>query len=230
MGMEEILQVCLLIRQFIWYRLRAGNTVSAWFDQWCSLSPLSQLVTPRGIHRAGFDISSKVQDVISNESWKWLNEWLLKYPSLYTIIVPTLVSNSLDRLFRVVVVGAAYQDVDSWFSVAIVWECIRPRGDEIDWYNLVWFSHDIPRHAIHLWLVIKRKLKTQDTPRQWDLKPYTGVPNMPSSLDVIVDLLNPVSQRRSARLSSLLHVISYGKNGIIGYSRIRRDLKTKLLK
>ena len=27
---------------------------------------------------------------------------------------------------------------------------------------MVWFSHRIPRHAFHTWLVIKRRLKTQD--------------------------------------------------------------------
>ncbi|GJX94924.1 hypothetical protein Tco_0349510 [Tanacetum coccineum] len=38
-------------------------------------------------------------------------------------------------------------------------------------YNVVWFSHCIPRHAIHMWLVIQQKLKTQDRLRQWDVGP-----------------------------------------------------------
>ncbi|GKA75562.1 putative RNA-directed DNA polymerase [Tanacetum coccineum] len=231
-GWRKILQVRPLIRQFIWYRLGDGNMVSAWFDRWCLLSPLSDLVTPRDIHRAGFDMSTKVHDVIINGNWKWPNDWLVKYPPLYTIPVPSLVPNSLDRL-----IWKSINDVDSGFSVATVWECIRPRGEEIDWYDLVWFSHNIPRHAIHLWLVIKRKLKTQDKLRQWDvssntnlnllqcplckrqpdshdhlffecifslqvwsqLQVFTGVPNMPSSLDLIVDILKPISRKRSAR-------------------------------
>ncbi|GJU99086.1 zinc knuckle CX2CX4HX4C containing protein [Tanacetum coccineum] len=94
-------------------------------------------------------------------------------------------------------------DMDSGFSVATVWDCIRPRGAKIDWYNLVWFSHNIPRHSIHLWLVIQRKLKTQDKLRQWDVwhqvQSFTGVPNMPSSLDMIVNLLSPGARKRSAR-------------------------------
>ncbi|GJU05521.1 putative reverse transcriptase domain-containing protein [Tanacetum coccineum] len=59
-GWRKILKVRPLIRQFIWYRLGDGNMVSAWFDRWCLLSPLSDLVTPRDIHRAGFDMSTKV--------------------------------------------------------------------------------------------------------------------------------------------------------------------------
>ncbi|GJY14583.1 hypothetical protein Tco_0385005 [Tanacetum coccineum] len=84
-GWKKILQVRPLIRQFIWYRLGDGNMVSAWFDRWCLLSPLSDLVTPRDIHRAGFDMSTKVHDVIINGNWKWPNDWLVKYPPLYTI-------------------------------------------------------------------------------------------------------------------------------------------------
>ncbi|GJU61514.1 reverse transcriptase domain, reverse transcriptase zinc-binding domain protein [Tanacetum coccineum] len=125
---------------------------------------------PSSLIRAGFNMSSKVQDVVSNGSWKWPNEWLLKYPSLYTLTVPVLVPNSLDRL-----VWKSRNDVDYGFSVATVWECIRPRGVEIDWYNLVWFSHNIPWHSIHLWLVIQRKLKTQDKMRQWDVSSNTNL-------------------------------------------------------
>ncbi|GKB46101.1 ribonuclease H-like domain-containing protein, partial [Tanacetum coccineum] len=39
----------------------------------------------------------------------------------------------------------------------------------INWYDVMWFSNCIPRYAFHFWLVMKRKLKTQDTLRQWDV-------------------------------------------------------------
>ncbi|GJR25730.1 reverse transcriptase domain, reverse transcriptase zinc-binding domain protein [Tanacetum coccineum] len=57
------------------------------------------------------------------------------------------------------------------FLVALTWDSIRPRADIVDWYNVVWFSHCVPRHSIHLWLVIQKKLKTQDRLRQWDVGP-----------------------------------------------------------
>ncbi|GJY78067.1 RNA polymerase II C-terminal domain phosphatase-like protein 1 [Tanacetum coccineum] len=92
---------------------------------------------------------------------------------------------------------------ESGFSVAKVWDCIRPRGTEVNWFHLVWFIHQISRHAIHLWLIIRRKLKTQDTLRQWDvwehMRSMIGIPNMPSSLDLIVDFLIPLAKKRSAR-------------------------------
>ncbi|GJV92054.1 reverse transcriptase domain, reverse transcriptase zinc-binding domain protein [Tanacetum coccineum] len=57
------------------------------------------------------------------------------------------------------------------FSVACVWDTIRSRADMVNWYNVVWFSHCIPRHAVHMWLVIQQKLKTQVRLRQWDVGP-----------------------------------------------------------
>ncbi|GKE63249.1 zinc knuckle CX2CX4HX4C containing protein, partial [Tanacetum coccineum] len=89
------------------------------------------------------------------------------------------------------------------FLVAKAWECIRPRANDVDWFHVVWFSNQIPRHAIHLWLVMRYKLKTQDMIRQWDvwnhIKSFIGVPNIPSDLSSIVDFLIPLAKMRSAR-------------------------------
>ncbi|GJW55346.1 reverse transcriptase domain, reverse transcriptase zinc-binding domain protein [Tanacetum coccineum] len=57
------------------------------------------------------------------------------------------------------------------FFVPCAWDTIRLRADVVNWYNVVWFPHCIPRDAIHLWLVVKQKLKTQDRLRQWDVGP-----------------------------------------------------------
>ncbi|GJY56009.1 homeodomain-like protein [Tanacetum coccineum] len=55
------------------------------------------------------------------------------------------------------------------------WEALRPRGNEITWYHIVWFSHNIPRHAFNLWLIMRRSLKTQDRLRQWDVGPHVDL-------------------------------------------------------
>ncbi|GJY62450.1 putative RNA-directed DNA polymerase [Tanacetum coccineum] len=66
---------------------------------------------------------------------------------------------------------------------------------------------EIPRHAIHLWLVIKRKLKTQDTLRHWDVwecvKSLTSINGIPSALNYIVDFIIPLAHRKSARSVTL---------------------------
>ncbi|GJY44646.1 reverse transcriptase domain, reverse transcriptase zinc-binding domain protein [Tanacetum coccineum] len=39
---------------------------------------------------------------------------------------------------------------------------------------MVWFPSCIPRHAINLWLIIRRKLKTQDLIPSWDVSNNLG--------------------------------------------------------
>ncbi|GJQ89659.1 hypothetical protein Tco_0000798 [Tanacetum coccineum] len=197
-GWRKILQVRSLVRQFIWYRVGDGSMISTWFDNWCPISPLSLVIPNRDIYEAGLQLSFKVSDVILNGHWTWPNDWFTKFPVLSTIAIPNLVSYASDGLF-----WKNSNNVDSRFSVALAWDSIRPRGTSVDWYHLVWFSQHIPRHAIHLWLVIKRKLKTQDSLRQWDvwdgMKPLIRMPNIPSSLSLIVEFLISLANKRSAR-------------------------------
>nr|GEY27449.1 hypothetical protein [Tanacetum cinerariifolium]GEY36830.1 hypothetical protein [Tanacetum cinerariifolium] len=134
-----------------------GNVASVWFDRWCALSPLANLISNRDINRASFHPSSKVVDVLDVDSWNCPIEWQDKYPMPCSLTVSILDPSSRD-----VLVWRNQNDVEMQFSVATVWDTIRPRVEEVDWYKVVWFSHCIPRHAFHQWLVIKRKLKTRD--------------------------------------------------------------------
>nr|XP_043633200.1 uncharacterized protein LOC122604370 [Erigeron canadensis] len=55
------------------------------------------------------------------------------------------------------------------FSIQNVWEDIRTRDIRLAWTDLVWHKFGILKHAFMLWLVFKRRLKTQDMLRSWDL-------------------------------------------------------------
>ncbi|GJZ64772.1 hypothetical protein Tco_0621468 [Tanacetum coccineum] len=162
--------------------------------------------------------------------WYKPPDWFVKYSVISTLHVPCI-SYSLDTLeWRR---GSLTQPC----TISNVWDIIRPRGDEVNWYDVVWFAQCITRHAFHLWLVMKRKLKTHDNLRHWDvsrntnmnlvqcllcgtqpdshdhlffecafslqiwnhMKVYAGLPNVSSSLDLILDRLIPISKRRSAR-------------------------------
>ncbi|GJR85933.1 reverse transcriptase domain, reverse transcriptase zinc-binding domain protein [Tanacetum coccineum] len=89
--------------------------------------------------------------------------WLSKYPSLFSNPSPTLVPNSSDTL--------EWRDESGFargFSAHVVWNTIRHKNDKVDWCDVVWFSCCIPCHAVHLRLVLRRSLKTQDQLRPWD--------------------------------------------------------------
>ncbi|GKD86986.1 hypothetical protein Tco_1358140 [Tanacetum coccineum] len=61
-GWRKILQVRQLARPYFWYRLGDGANASAWFDNWCSVSPLADRISNRDIYGAGFNRSAKVWD------------------------------------------------------------------------------------------------------------------------------------------------------------------------
>ncbi|GJY19324.1 reverse transcriptase domain, reverse transcriptase zinc-binding domain protein [Tanacetum coccineum] len=147
-----------------------GSKVFTWADNWCSLSPLSTFVSNRDIYEAGLLNSAKVNDVILNDNWLWPNEWQLKFPMVFNMPVPLLNDHANDRL-----VWRDLNNVEVDFSVAVAWDSIRPRSSTVSWYKLVWYPRSIPCHAIHLWLAIKRKLKTQDSLKQWDVGSNTDL-------------------------------------------------------
>nr|GEW88301.1 hypothetical protein [Tanacetum cinerariifolium] len=194
-GWRKILQVRPLIRQFIWHRLGDGNVASVWFDRWCALIPLASLISNRDINRAGFHLSSKVVDVLDSDSWNWPIEWQDKYPMACSLTIPNLDPSSRDLL-----VWRNQNDVEMQFSVATVWDTIRPRGEEVDWYNVVWFSHCVLRHAFHLWILMNIYFLLYFSSEIWaHMKMFAGLPKCSSSLEDIVICLVPISKKRSAR-------------------------------
>ncbi|GJU66528.1 putative reverse transcriptase domain, reverse transcriptase zinc-binding domain protein [Tanacetum coccineum] len=163
-GWRKLIQIRPLIRPFIWNKINNGKLTSMWFDKWHDLCPIRDMLTIRDITRSGFGLADSVSDCISNGHWRWPPDWLDRIPGLSSILVLNLI--------------VGYDDVRLWrdsqgnlkpFSVAYAWDSVRLRADVVDWYHLVWFPQCIPKHAFHLWLVAKQKLKTQDRLRQWDV-------------------------------------------------------------
>ncbi|GJU39275.1 hypothetical protein Tco_1192232 [Tanacetum coccineum] len=162
-GWRKILQLHTCIRDFIWHEIGDGSKTFLWFDHWCDVSPFADSISSCDMFQAGFNLSTKVCDAIVNEEWKWSQEMLVKYPWLNTIVVPNLLDGAQDRLI--------WRDSNGnqiSFKVSSVWSSIRPRGEKVDWYEFVWFPMCVPRHAFNLWLIVKKKLKTQDMLRNWD--------------------------------------------------------------
>ncbi|GJS10956.1 protein LAZ1 [Tanacetum coccineum] len=165
-GWRKLLQLREVVKPFFWVKLGNGLSTSLWYDRWSDACPLINFLSPRDIHREGFHLNNVVADLIANEAWAWPLSWLNKAPDIGLIATPGL--------------DVGQHDIRQWrdhngnlssFSVAKAWEAIRPRGNQVAWCRIVWFSHNIPRHAFHLWLVMRNGLKTHDRMRQWDVGP-----------------------------------------------------------
>ncbi|GJU09830.1 homeodomain-like protein [Tanacetum coccineum] len=163
-GWRKLLQLRDRVRPHMWFKIGNGEATSIWFDYWCDYCPLSRFLSPREISNAGYDTCSKVSDLMVHNAWNWPSSWLIKAPELGLVPTPSIQMDTSDVL--------QWRDSNgsiSEFSVKKVWEAIRPRGEEVDWYRMVWFSHCVPRHAFLLWLVMRNSLKTQDRLKQWDV-------------------------------------------------------------
>ncbi|GJX82267.1 hypothetical protein Tco_0331748 [Tanacetum coccineum] len=125
----------------------------------------------------GYSLRTCVAELLMHGVWNWPPTWLVKAPILGSIATPAL--------------GSSRQDNMKWrdsndniceFSVKLAWEELRSRRNKVLWFHTVWFSHCIPRHAFHLWLVMIRSLKMHDKPKPWDVGPATDLSQLSCSL------------------------------------------------
>ncbi|KAJ0479479.1 putative RNA-directed DNA polymerase [Helianthus annuus] len=160
---RKILQLRPLVKEHIWSSLGAGTTISAWYDSWCHLGPLSNILSPRIITNAGFRLDAMVADVYRGDSWAWPVSWRDLFPVLTQLDHIRPDHNKRDRLL--------WKDGDNLMdhSSSTVWDSLRIREQEVNWVSIVWFPQCIPRHAFLVWLIMRRKLLTQDKILKWDL-------------------------------------------------------------
>ncbi|GKA87855.1 putative reverse transcriptase domain, reverse transcriptase zinc-binding domain protein [Tanacetum coccineum] len=121
-------------------------------------------LSPREISNVGYNTCSKVSDLMVHNAWNWPSSWLIKAPELGLVPTPSIQMDTSDVL--------QWRDSNrsiSEFLVKKVCEAIRPRGEEVDWYHMVWFSYCVPRNTFLLWLMMRNSLKTQHILKQWDV-------------------------------------------------------------
>ena len=157
---------CLLnlrdwVSKNIRYQIGDGITINVWNDTWNSDLKLSSFISKKEIFYAGFQDTTNLADVIDEYGWKWPNQWVVKYPVLQNLEVPALNTNP-DKAIWVDKNGNAKK-----YATSIVWKDVRDDGNGVNWKNLVWYSHSIPKHAFILWLAVKQKLCTQDKLQKW---------------------------------------------------------------
>ncbi|XP_021979847.1 uncharacterized protein LOC110875966 [Helianthus annuus] len=158
---RKILQLRPLVKEHIWSSLGAGTTISAWYDSWCHLGPLSNILSPRVITNAGFRIDAMVTDVYRGDAWAWPNIWRDLFPVLNQLDHVRPDHNKRDRLL--------WKDGDNLLdhSSFTVWDSLRIREQEVNWVSIVWFPQCIPRHAFLVWNSVRAKADMGDVDPKW---------------------------------------------------------------
>ncbi|GJW42637.1 hypothetical protein Tco_0071436 [Tanacetum coccineum] len=193
-----LLDIEQIMRGFLWCqgKLGGGKAKVAWNVVWKLLSRKESLwvewihvyklrgrsfwdIPYRGNMTWGWRNVLKLRPLIREFIWKklgnglttsvWFDRWCIQSPLADLISSRDIFREGFNKETK------GGDGLVCSFSADTVWNTIRARGTKVSWYDAVWFSCCIPKHAVHLWLVIRRRLKTQDTLRHWDNMIYALV-------------------------------------------------------
>ncbi|GKE62563.1 hypothetical protein Tco_1512930, partial [Tanacetum coccineum] len=114
-GWKNLLSIRALIRNNVRYIIGNGKNTSMWFDNWCRLSPLSQIVTYRDLYDDRLSSDLSVSDMICNEQWRWPIEWMERFPMITNLDVPAINTDNDDKI-----VWRTKKGRDLNFSVSMV--------------------------------------------------------------------------------------------------------------
>lgn len=134
-GWRKLLRNRNTICPFIISKIGDGKSTFAWHDKWSDIGHLSSVISSRNISNVGFTMQSKVSDIIENNHWKWPTDWIDKFVPLNSLPIPSLSQGARDKIY--------WRDkgIDYDFASSIVWNSIRDAAERVDWYAIVWFSH-----------------------------------------------------------------------------------------
>ncbi|KAJ9536674.1 hypothetical protein OSB04_un000147 [Centaurea solstitialis] len=152
------------MRDHVSIRIGNGVTTNAWEDAWLSCGPLSSFVPYRFVHTMSYSVSTSVRQLLDTFHDGWPDEWLVRYPILANVSMPTI--------------DGAIQDVPCWdltsggvFSVQRVYGTYIGNFPLVAWADAVWFKGHIPKHSFCLWLACLYRLPTQDRILEWKHDP-----------------------------------------------------------
>nr|GEV86156.1 hypothetical protein [Tanacetum cinerariifolium] len=89
-------------------------------------------------------------------------EWLSQNSNIRQVKIPNLNKDNNDKV--------RWQSNEKnlvKFSVNKAWKDLSKNHEKVAWYNVVWFSNMISRHAFIIWLLMHSRLPTQARISKW---------------------------------------------------------------
>ncbi|PWA79175.1 reverse transcriptase zinc-binding domain-containing protein [Artemisia annua] len=132
----------------------------------------------KSVEQARLSHNMKVKDMISNGPWDWPNNWLNEFPIISYIPVPILCTSSSDKYMWCSNNGKCVN-----YSTNRAWKDLRQYGDQVEWYDLVWFSNCTLKHSFIICIAVQGRLYTQDRLQKWYPDKEMACPLCESCLD-----------------------------------------------
>ncbi|XP_013624085.1 PREDICTED: uncharacterized protein LOC106330073 [Brassica oleracea var. oleracea] len=178
---RRLLKLRDLALQFCKVSLGNGKSASFWFDSW---SPLGQLIThigPQGPRALRLRQDAVVADALQDSTW------ILPHPRsqqevdlhsyLTTISLP--LSPDIDDIYEWIAGDSPLRV----FRSSTTWEILRPRQEEVDWHDVVWFKGAIPKHSFTMWVANYDILPTRSRLATWGMAITTDCPFCSRSIE-----------------------------------------------
>ncbi|KAJ9536666.1 hypothetical protein OSB04_un000139 [Centaurea solstitialis] len=153
-------------RRFVWMRVGNGTSTNAWEDRWLTCGHLSQFISYRFIHNAGFSMTTTVSQLLDTFHNGWPDSWVARYPFLANVNVP-MINHLIDDMPYWSIDGSE----DGYYSARMAYEAIVGNMPKLHWTSSVWFKGHIPKHSFCLWTACLLRLPTQDRVALWKEEP-----------------------------------------------------------
>ena len=141
---RKILKVRGIAKTFHMKEVGNGRHTSFWYDKWCDLGVLAEILGDRGIIDMGIRREATVEEVLNNH-WRRRRH---RGASLQDI------ERELSKISEKQSILELDKDLWRWssgfkqkFSTTETWQLIRETGLECDWGRKVWFYKATPKFA-----------------------------------------------------------------------------------
>lgn len=148
-------------------RSLVGNGMQTffWFDHWLHLGPLINLFSVDRPRSTCIPITAKVADVCDGNGW--IMRPSRSDASLAIQIHLTTIPLPSQADYRGQCWLVCWR---SWLSRVLCLKNmgdVRPRQEELDWTDLVWFKGAVPKHSFHMWVLNLKRLPTRQRLHAW---------------------------------------------------------------
>lgn len=155
-------------------KLGNGQSTSFWFDSWTPLGQLINLIGPLGPRSLRIRKYATVADAIHGTNWSLPHPRSQQEVDLHAYL--TTISLPLDGEVDDELEWVAGNYPLRTFNSATTWEVLRPRHEEQDWVDVVWFKGSVPKQAFNMWITNGDRLPTFSRLASW------GIPVSPNCI------------------------------------------------
>ena len=161
---KKILKTRDSARRFHRMEVKNGEDTSFWYDHWCNMGRLKDLLGARGFMDLGIPENSTVAEAIQKHRRR-----------RHRVVILNRVEEEIEKIKSA---NNGAKDIAVWrskaeiyktmFSSKNTWLLIRKEYVLQRWSKYIWFKHATPKYSFHMWIATLDRLSTCDRMLRWN--------------------------------------------------------------